>query len=180
MAGERAHARQGEEIALGEWAVGGVAGVVGAVLFGLAIETTMPEAVIAMAIPATYGIDGPSAIAGWGLHLFHGLLLGLVYVGVVQTDVLREFGRGYLGAAVLGVAYGLVLTVGLSVIWVGGGFGAAIALPPFTTTAAVATLVGHVLYALPVAFGYAAYASGDLHRRRGAAPRGDDSPGRPE
>jgi len=107
-----------------------------------------------------YGIEGPALLTGWAIHQFHGVVLGLVYVGLVQFGPLREAARELSGALGLGVAYGVLTTLGLAVLvmplWLAAvGFPAA---PPFPNVAFPATIVstiGHIVYAIPLTVAYA-------------------------
>lgn len=113
-----------------------------------------------MAIPAMYGIEGPALAAGWAIHQFHGVALGLAYVALVQFEPLRGPARRLKGSLALGVAYGVLTTIALAVIvmplWLSTvGFPGA---PPFPNVAIPGTiigLIGHIIYALPVALAYA-------------------------
>jgi hypothetical protein len=138
----------------------GRGGFVGSVLFGLLMMYVMPAPLLEVVIPAMYGIEGPALLTGWAIHQFHGVVLGLVYVALVQFAPLREAARELRGSIGLGVAYGVLTTIGLAVVvmpvWLGAvGFPAA---PPFPNVAVPGTLVsavGHVAYAVPVAVAYA-------------------------
>ena len=146
-----------------EWIAGIVGGFVGSLLFGLVMQFVMPQPVLEMAIPAMYGIAGPALLAGWALHLFHGVVLGIVYVALVQLGPLREPATRFAGSLGLGVGYGIVTTalpVFVMPLWLSAvGFAGA---PPFPNIAIPGTLVsllGHVVYAVPVAVSYALIAS---------------------
>lgn len=144
-----------------QWAAGAAGGFVGSVLFGLMMMTIMPVPLLEMVIPAMYGIEGPALAAGWAFHQFHGAVLGLGYVALVQFGTLRETARRLPGSLELAVAYGVLTTVALPVvvmpIWLGVlGFPGA---PPFPNVGFPDTLVsaiGHTIYAIPVAGAYAA------------------------
>lgn len=103
---------------------------------------------------------GPALAAGWAIHQFHGVALGLAYVALVQFEPLRGPARRLKGSLALGVAYGVLTTIALAVIvmplWLSTvGFPGA---PPFPNVAIPGTiigLIGHIIYALPVALAYA-------------------------
>ncbi len=147
---------------LGRLASGVGGGVLGALLFGLLVELVLTDFTVAMAVPGLYGIEGPLPVAAWGLHLYHGALLGMVYVIAAQYEPFSRFAHSYGGAAILGVAYGVALTVGVAVLvaLIGAGivgFGGLFQLPPITPSIVVATMLGHVLFAIVVAFVHATY-----------------------
>jgi hypothetical protein len=143
-----------------QWLAGAAGGFVGSILFGLMMMFVMPAPLLEVVIPAMYGIEGPALLAGWVIHQFHGVVLGLVYVALVQFGALREPARDFTGAVGLGVAYGVLTTLVLAVLvmplWLAAvGFPAA---PPFPNVAFPATIVstlGHVVYAIPLAIAYA-------------------------
>ena len=137
------------------WIAGATGGIVGSVLFGL----MMPTATIANAIPAMYGIEGPAMTAGWLLHVFHGVVLGLVYVALVQFGPLADAATRLRGSVGLGVAYGVVTTalpVFVMPLWLAAvGFPMAPPFPNLAVPGTLMSLVGHVVYAVPVALAYA-------------------------
>lgn len=143
-----------------QWIAGAAGGFLGSVLFGLMMQYVMPPPLLEIVIPAMYGIEGPALGAGWAIHQFHGVVLGLSYVALVQFDPLREPARRLGGSLALGVGYGILTTAVLAVLvmplWLQAvGFPMA---PPFPNVAFPATLlstVGHVVFAVPVALGYA-------------------------
>lgn len=143
-----------------EWAAGAIGGFVGSVLFGLVMQFVMPPPLLEVVIPAMYGIEGPALAAGWAIHQFHGVVLGLAYVAVVRFGGLHDYAKDLGGAAALGVAYGVLTTLALAVIvmplWLRAvGFGNPPPFPNLGFPATALSLLGHVLYALPVAIGYA-------------------------
>jgi hypothetical protein len=137
---------------------GVVGGFVGSLVMG-AIMATMNPGTLNVAIPAMYGVEGPSSLVGWAMHQWHGVFLGAVYVvSVDNVGVFRERARSLGGAVAGGVGYGAVTTL-LPVlampVWLSAvGFGGA---PPFPNLGFPATLVSfgtHVVYAVPVALAY--------------------------
>ena len=143
-----------------EWVAGAVGGIIGSVLFGVIMQFVMPEPVLEMAIPAMYGIEGPALLAGWGLHLFHGVVIGLLYVALVQFGPLQEMARRLSGSITLGIAYGILTTAGFAVIvmplWLSAvGFAGAPPFPNISIPGTIVSTIGHVVYALPVTVGYA-------------------------
>lgn len=141
-------------------AAGAVGGFVGSVLFGLIMQYVIPAPMLEMAIPAMYGIEGPALVVGWTIHQFHGVVLGIAYVVLVQFGPFAEPATRVGPAIGLGIGYGVVTTVLLAVlvmpIWLAAvGFPGA---PPFPNVAIPGTLVslaGHVVYAIPVTVAYA-------------------------
>lgn len=143
-----------------DWTAGAVGGFVGSVFFGLIMQYVIPAPMLEMAIPAMYGIEGPALLAGWAIHQFHGVVLGLAYVALVQFGPLREPAKRVGPAIGFGIGYGVLTTVLLAVlvmpVWLTiVGFPMA---PPFPNVGVPDTLVslaGHVVYAVPVALAYA-------------------------
>jgi uncharacterized membrane protein YagU involved in acid resistance len=125
------------------WKGGAVAGLLGGVAMD-AMLTAQMTPVIEVAIPSMYGLEGLAA--GWAAHLFHSVVLGVVFAVVAS-------GLGYADSvgrsAGLGVAYGVVLWVLLAAlvmpIWL-GAVGSP-ANPPFPNFNPQ-SLVGHVVYGL--------------------------------
>lgn len=143
-----------------QWLVGIVGGLLGSVLFGLIMQYVMPPPLLEMVIPAMYGVAGPAPLAGWALHLFHGVVLGVLYIAIAQYEPLRTNARGIGGSVLLGVGYGIATTAVLAVIvmpiWLSAvGFPAAPPFPNFSIPGTIVSTVGHIVYALPVTVGYA-------------------------
>jgi len=140
-------------------AAGALGGFVGSVLFGLIMQYVMPAPILEMAIPAMYGFAGPAPVVGWAFHQFHGVVLGVAFVVLVGAAGLDDYARTLGGVVSLGVGYG-VLTTLLPVIvmplWLSAvGFPMAPPFPNLAIPGTLVTLVGHVVYALPVALAYA-------------------------
>jgi len=130
-----------EQYEQGAWRGGIVSGLVGGVVMG-AMLTMQMTPVIQNAIPAMYGLSGLAA--GWGAHLFHSAVLGLVFAAGLKAVPSLADTRGKSIAA--GVAYGVVLWVVLAAlvmpVWLGAvGFPA----PPLPNLNPM-SLVGHVVY----------------------------------
>lgn len=149
-------------ITANEWLAGAAGGFVGSVAFGLIMMYAIPAPMLEIVIPAMYGIGGPALLAGWAIHQFHGVVLGLAYVALVRTMPGRfgRIARDRTGALGLGVAYGVLTTVVLAVlvmpVWLGAvGFAGAPPFPNVSYPGTLVSLVGHVVYAIPVAVAYA-------------------------
>jgi hypothetical protein len=133
------------------WRGGALAGLIGGIVMG-AMLTMQMGPVIEVAIPSMYGLSGLAA--GWAVHLFHSVVLGIVFaaVGSALLDI-DSVGR----SAALGLGFGVVLWIGLAAlvmpVWLGAvGSPANPPLPNFNPQ----SLVGHVAYGLVlgVAFPY--------------------------
>jgi hypothetical protein len=139
------------------WRGGALAGLAAGIAMG-AMLTVQMRPVIAVAIPSMYGLDGLAA--GWAVHLFHSVVLGIVFAGVasvasgVESVGRRADSDGRRAASVgrstlLALGYGVVLWAALAVvvmpIWL-GAVGSP-ANPPFPNVNPL-SLVGHVVYGL--------------------------------
>jgi hypothetical protein len=144
------------------WIAGGVGGFVGSIAFGLLMMYVIPAPMLSVVIPAMYGIEGPALLAGWAIHQFHGVVLGLAYVALVRTlsGRIGRMASDRTGALGLGVAYGVLTTVVLAVlvmpVWLGVvGFAGGPPFPNVSYPGTLVSLVGHIVYAIPVAVAYA-------------------------
>lgn len=139
------------------WLIGGaVSGVVGSAAFGVLLWAIDPDIVTA-GVPAIYGLD-PASVVGWAFHLFHGLVLGIVFgfvvtrkpvLGTITADVETGFiasmgpgARLTLAGLVYGLAVWSILPLIVLPIWTTVG---RIDAPAFPATP-VESLVGHVIY----------------------------------
>jgi len=145
-----------------EWLAGAVGGFVGSIAFGLLMLYAIPAPMLSVAIPAMYGIEGPALLAGWAIHQFHGVVLGLAYVALVRalSGRIGRIASDRTGAIGLGAAYGVLTTVVLAVlvmpVWLGVvGFAGAPPFPNVSYPGTLVSLIGHVVYAIPVAVAYA-------------------------
>jgi hypothetical protein len=140
------------------WLLGGaLGGAVGAAAFGALIWALDPQ-IVEAAIPAIYGLEleGP---VGWGIHLAHGAVLGIVFgllvtrrliLGTlrmtVETDALSRTGiwlRVVAAGFVFGLAVWAILPVLVLPVWIdalgadpAGGF----------PILAAESLAGHLLF----------------------------------
>lgn len=136
--------------ALEPWQAGTVGGIVGAIVFGAMMAIQTP-AVLEMAIPAMYGLEG--GLLGMIVHVSHGAVLGVVFAAVL-TATGRDLGP--VGTTAAGVGYGLIVWAILAVlvmpIWLSAvGFPMAPAVP----NVAVESFVGHAAYGLVLGITYA-------------------------
>lgn len=104
-------------------------------------------------IGALYG--APGLVTGWIAHLFHSVMFGLVYAGVVSRSSLAAYATRTGGGAALGAAYGILIWVVAAAfvmpIWLGVlGMGAP-PVPNFNPT----SLVGHVVFGVLLGATYA-------------------------
>jgi len=156
-------------IAPWDWVRGALGGFIGSMGFGLLMAFVMPPPLLEVVIPNMYGIpatpDAPAHLAGWFFHQFHGVMLGLAYVAYVELPAVRSWmdARMLPGALTHGVIWGMVTTLILAVLvmplWLQAiGFGMA---PPFPNlgVGTILSLLGHLMYALPLAVVYALYRS---------------------
>lgn len=130
-----------------------VAGVVGSALMGVLMLAQMTD-VLATAIPAMYGL-GPDALGlGFGIHLFHGAVFGLIFAAALSVGPLREWADSRLGVVGLAVAYGVLVWVVAAVvvmpIWLSVMTGAGPGVPNVN----MQSLVGHVVYGLGLGLAY--------------------------
>jgi hypothetical protein len=127
------------------WKAGAVAGLVATLVMGVAISLT-DLATLRGAIAGLYGLRGNLA-AGWGAHLFHGTLFGVIFAWVLADPGLQGLSDWAWKTVVAGVVYGLVLAVvGAGIvmpIWLGlVGFPA----PPSLPNVTIPMLGWHVVY----------------------------------
>lgn len=160
MATETQTANSVGTVTLSDWAAGAVGGFVGSILFGQIMQYVIPAPMLEMAIPAMYGVEGPALATGWAIHQFHGVALGLAYVAIVQAGPLREPARRVGSAVALGVGYGVLTTAVLAVlvmpVWLSTlGFPGAPPFPNLAIPGTLMSLLGHIVYAIPVAVAYA-------------------------
>lgn len=169
----------GIETSIG-WPVGGaVGGAVGALAFGALIWLFDPE-VVSAAIPGIYGLD-PVGVAGWGIHIIHGIVLGLLFgflvtrepiLGTLQmspeTESLSRTGitlRVVAAGFVFGLAVWAILPVIVLPVWIEAiGTQAAGEFP----TAAVESMIGHLLFGTVLGIVFALVTN--LHPERAETP----------
>lgn len=126
------------------WAV---AGLVAGLVMG-ALIWVMNDAVLAVAMPALYGLaPPPNPIAGWGVHLFHSVVFGLIFGGLLGKEALPDTIGSLSKSVALGVGYGVVIWVVAAALvmplWLSAvGFAQA---PPFPNFA-IPSLLWHAVY----------------------------------
>ena len=160
MATETTTASPVSSVTSEQWIAGAAGGFVGSIPFGLMMMYVMPAPLLEVVIPAMYGIEGPALLTGWAIHQFHGVVLGLTYVALVQFGPLREPAGEFTGAIGLGVAYGVLTTLVLAALvmplWLAAvGFPGAPPFPNVSFPGTIVSTVGHVVYAIPVTIAYA-------------------------
>lgn len=133
------------------WIASGVAGIVAGAVFGLMASIMMPD--LMGMIGALYGFEGNVAV-GWIAHLFHSMMFGLVYAGIVSLGPIRGYaGRVTTGVGV-GLGYGLIVwaIAGAFVMpaWLGAMTMASPAVPTFNPI----SLVGHAVYGIILGASY--------------------------
>lgn len=125
------------------------AGVVAGLVMG-ALIWIMNDAVIAVAMPALYGLaPPPNPIAGWIVHLFQSAVLGLIFGGLLRTEALADTVGSLPKSVGFGVAYGIVVWVVAAALvmplWLSAvGFAQA---PPFPNFA-IPSLLWHAVFGL--------------------------------
>ncbi|MCL7418397.1 MAG: histidine kinase [Halalkalicoccus sp.] len=149
-----------DRIAVSGPVAGAIGGFLGSVLMGLQMQFVNPSPTLELVIPAMYGIEGPTLMAGWMLHQVHGVVLGVVYALLVRVGPVSAYARRLDGAIVLGIGYGVLTTAVLSALvmplWLlAVGFPNPPPFPNVTSPAILFGLLGHVVYALVLAVVYA-------------------------
>ncbi|WP_293032478.1 hypothetical protein [Natronococcus sp.] len=140
------------------WVLGGaVGGAIGAIAFG-ALVWLLDPAVVETTIPEIYGLEAVG-VAGWGIHVAHGIALGVVFgflitreliLGTlrmtVETDALSRTGvwiRVVAAGFVFGLAVWAILPVIVLPVWAETlGADPAGEFPVF----AAESLLGHLLF----------------------------------
>jgi hypothetical protein len=143
-----------------EWLYGAIGGIVGTIIYGLMHQFIVPSPVLTMVIPAMYGIAGPALAVGWAFHLFHGIVIALVYVAIVELTGLSAYAHRLRSSIGLGIGYGILITAVLPVIvlplWLSVvGFPQAPPFPNLSIPGTIVSLIGHTIYSIIVAGIYA-------------------------
>ena len=129
----------------GEWKAGALGGIAGAIVMGgLALAMNPPT--MAVAIPSLYTLaPPPNPVAGLGVHVSHGAVLGVIFAGIAGALGADSPGR-VIG---LGIGWGVVTWAVLAAlvmpVWLGAvGSPASPPLPNF----APPSLLWHLAYGL--------------------------------
>ncbi len=124
-----------------------LAAVVAGVLMGWLLQSL---AGVMPVIGALYGVSSP--VVGWIIHLFHSVVFGLAFVAMVPAAPGRDDWSWRLASA--GVAYGVALwLVAAGVVmplWL-----RAVGVPAPLPNLSLVGLVGHVVWGVVLALGYA-------------------------
>ena len=125
-------------------ALAGVLGTLAFTAFFLAIGNT---GTVAMAIPALYGITGPSLLIGGLIHTIHGAVLGVIFTSLISAAGQASQLENLKTSLIWGLGYGLVTTLLLAAIlmpiWLSTvGFPNAPPVPNFNPMG----LLGHLIY----------------------------------
>lgn len=140
------------------WRAGGGAGIVATVVMGVFIMLIdLPT--LRTAIAGLYGFEG-SLVVGWGAHVAHGAIFGLLFAVVLADPSLYRIQESLSRTVAAGVVYGLVLAVAgagiIMPIWLGlVGF----PTPPSLPFVTPATVSWHVVYGAVLGGVYAFVAS---------------------
>jgi hypothetical protein len=143
-----------------EWLYGAIGGIIGTIVYGLIHQFIVPSPVLSVVIPALYGITGPALAVGWAFHLFHGIVIALVYVAIVEFTDLSTYAHRLGSSIGLGIGYGILITAILPVIvlplWLSVvGFPKAPPFPNLSIPGTIVSLIGHTIYSILVAVVYA-------------------------
>ena len=130
------------------WQAGALGGILGAIAFGAMAAMMMPPMLEEM-IPMMYGLEGE--LAGWAIHVFHGVVLGVVFALIVDAiDVDLSLPTG----AASGVGYGIVVWAVLAVVVMPVWLGMTEMVPDVN----LQSLGGHAVYGLILGVVYVALA----------------------
>ncbi|MDJ1431470.1 DUF6789 family protein [Halostagnicola sp. A-GB9-2] len=138
------------------WQAGLIGGLIGGIIFGVMMTMQM-EMVMEMAIPGMYGL-GPSLAVGWAIHVFHSIVLGVVFGLLLQTTGLGDRLDSNLAIAVAGLAYGIVLWVVLASFVMPAWVGAMTEMAPPVPDWNGQSLMGHAVYGVVLGLVYAVLA----------------------
>ncbi|WP_428222014.1 hypothetical protein [Halorientalis brevis] len=134
----------------GRWSAAFTGGLLAGLVMGLLMQflaEMMPM------VGALYGM--PTATAGWIAHIFHSVVLALVFAAIVTSPPLNRYARSSRGIVGLGLAYGAVIWFALAgflmPVWLG-----AVGVPDVPVPNLAATsLVFHLAYGAILGIVYA-------------------------
>ena len=138
---------------LAGWKAGVIGGLGGGLVFGVMMTVMMP-AIIEMAIPGMYGLDG--GVAGWTIHMAHSAVLGVVFAALAAA--VPQYTNTPAKSLVVGVVYGVALWAVLATVVMPAWVGAVLPMNPPVPDVNPMSLVGHVVYGGPLGVLYAAFA----------------------
>lgn len=140
----------------GRWSAAVTSGFVAGIAMGLLMHFV---ADVMPAVGALYG--QPTVLAGWIAHLFHAVVLALVFAAAISVGPLSRYATSVRSVTALGIAYGIVtwvVTNGIVLpLWLD-----AVGVPgvPFPNLTAF-SLLTHLVYGVVLGgmYGIARYAS---------------------
>ncbi|WP_266078997.1 hypothetical protein [Haladaptatus caseinilyticus] len=133
------------------WSSSIVGGLAGGIVFGVLMQSMGMLPVVA----SLYGLDG--VVMGWVAHLFHSIVFGLVFGGIMTMTGLRRYATKIVPTAGLGAAYGALLwfiAAGIVMpLWLGA---VGMEMPPVPNLDPM-SLVGHLAYGVVLGAVFAAW-----------------------
>ncbi|SIR50751.1 hypothetical protein SAMN05421858_2560 [Haladaptatus litoreus] len=132
------------------WSSSILGGLAGGIVFGILMQSMgmMPT------IASLYGLDG--ATMGWVAHLFHSIVFGLLFGGIVTMTRLRKYADRIAPTTGLGAVYGVLLWFVAATIvmplWLGA---VGMEMPPVPNFDPM-SLVGHLVYGVVLGAVFAA------------------------
>ncbi|SNR51293.1 hypothetical protein [Halorubrum vacuolatum] len=144
----------GTEIA--SWQAGLAGGIGGGLIFGVMMTMQMGM-IMEMAIPGMYGL-GPSLAVGWVIHMFHSVVLGVVFALILEPTGLDKKLDSAPAIAGVGLVYGVVLWIVLASFVMPAWVGAMTEMAPPVPDWNMQSLMGHAVYGVVAGVIYAALA----------------------
>jgi hypothetical protein len=126
-----------------------LAGLVAGAVFGLVIQFWLSRIT---GIPLLYG-GSRSLVAGWLLHLFHGVVGAAVFVGIVTRNPIARHRTKRAHSMIFGLVYGFSIWVSITVVSLPTWYGFTVPWPGgplqnFTTGELLGSVIGFSLYGL--------------------------------
>lgn len=136
------------------WTSATIGGIAGGVVFGALMQSTgtLP------AVASLYGLEGLTW--AWVAHLFHSVVFGLVFGGIVTGTSLRRYADSVTASTGLGAAYGVALWLVAAAVVMPLWMGAIGLDAPAIPNLDVMSLGGHLIYGVVLGAVFAA-----LYRR---------------